>query len=161
MRWHRIATLILMASIALSFACKKKEPEQTYPPAAEQTPAPAAAAEPTPAATPFKVTTISLGKAISSDKTISEPATTFGPNDTIYASVASEGMAPSVTVKARWTYGDAGQLVSESEQTIAPTGPATTEFHVSKASGWPAGKYKVEISVDGSPAGVQEFEVKK
>ena len=154
MRWHRIATLILMASIALLFACKKKEPEPAPAPAA-QAPAPA------PAVVAFKVTTISLGKAIGSDKTISEPATTFGPQDTIYASVASEGTAPSVTVKARWTYGDAGQLVSESEQTIAPTGPAATEFHVSKASGWPAGKYKVEISVDGSPAGAQEFEVKK
>jgi hypothetical protein len=160
MRWHRIATLILMASIALMFACKKKEPEPAPAPAAETAPAPAP--EPTPAVIPFKVTTVSLGKAIGADKTISEPATTFGPKDTIYASVASEGTAPSVTVKARWTYGDAGQLVSESEQTLAPTGPAVTEFHISKASGWPAGKYKVEISVDGAPAGSpQEFEVKK
>ena len=52
-------------------------------------------------------------------------------------------------------------LVSESQETIAPTGPAVTEFHVSKAKGWPAGKYKVEISVDGAPAGTQDFEVKK
>jgi hypothetical protein len=44
---------------------------------------------------------------------------------------------------------------------IAPTGPATTEFHISKPSGWPAGKYKVEISADGAPAGSKEFEVKK
>jgi hypothetical protein len=157
MRWHRIATLILMASIALLFACKKEPPPEPAPAPAAQAPAP----EPAPAVVPFKVATISLGKAIGSDKTISEPATTFGPNDTIYASVASEGSAPSVTVKARWTYGDAGQLVSESEQTIAPTGPAATEFHISKPSGWPAGKYKVEISVDGTPAGSQDFEVKK
>jgi len=157
MRWHRITTLILLGSIAL-FGCKKAPPPaESTPPAAAETPAPAA----TPAAIPFKVTSVNLGKAIGSDKTISEPATTFGPQDTIYASVASEGTAPSVTIKARWTYGDAGQLVSESEQTIAPTGPAATEFHVSKASGWPAGKYKVEISVDGSPAGAQDFEVKK
>jgi hypothetical protein len=156
MRWHRIATLILMGSIAL-FACKKAPPEPAPVPTVQ---APASTAETTPAVTPFKVTSIQLGKAIGSDKTISEPATTFGPKDTIYASVASEGTASSVTVKARWTYGDAGQFVSESEQTLAPTGPAVTEFHVSKASGWPAGKYKVEISVDGSPAGAQEFEVK-
>jgi hypothetical protein len=159
MRWHRIATLILLGSIVL-FGCKKAPPPaESTPPAAAETPAPAP--EATPAAIPFKVTSVSLGKAIGSDKTISEPAATFGPQDTIYASVASEGAAPSVTLKARWTYGDAGQLVSESEQTIAPAGPATTEFHVSKASGWPAGKYKVEISVDGSPAGAQDFEVKK
>jgi len=157
MRWHRITTLILMGSIAL-FACKKTPPPApSSAPAETQTPAPA----PAPEVIPFKVTSIQLGKAIGSDKTISEPATTFGPKDTIYASVASEGTAPSVTLKARWTYGAAGQLVSESQQTIAPTGPAATEFHVAKASGWPAGKYKVEISVDGSPAGAQDFEVKK
>ena len=157
MRCLRITTLILMGSIAL-FACKKTPPaEESTPPAPVET----QASEPTPADVPFKVTVIQLGKAIGSDKKISEPATTFGPQDTIYASVDSEGASPSVTLKARWTYGDAGQLVNESEQAIAPTGPATTEFHISKASGWPAGKYKVEIWVDGSSAGTQEFEVKK
>ncbi len=159
MRCLRITTLILVGSIAL-FACKKTPPPQESTPAAPvetQAPAP----EPTPAAVPFAVTTIQLGKAIGSDKKISEPAATFGPQDTIYASVDSEGAAPSVTLRARWTYGDAGQLVNESEQTIAPAGPATTEFHISKASGWPAGKYKVEIWVDGRSVGVQEFEVKK
>jgi hypothetical protein len=28
-------------------------------------------------------------------------------------------------------------------------------------SGWPAGKYKVEIAVDGTPATTKDFEVKK
>src|SRR5262245_28593993 len=161
MRWHRIATLILMASILVAsvalFACKKEPPPEPAPAPVERAPAPA----PAPVVTAFKVASINLGKAIGADKAISAPATTFGPNDTIYASVASEGTAASVTLKARWTYGDSGQLVNESEQTIAPTGPANTEFHISKASGWPAGKYKVEISADGTAAGSQDFEVKK
>jgi hypothetical protein len=155
MRWHRIMTLILLGSIVL-FACKKEPP----PPPAE-TPVTSPAPETTPAAVAFKVTAVHLGKAIDLDKKVSEPATTFGPKDTIYASVDSEGTAPSVTLKARWTFGDAGTLVNESEQTIAPTGPAATEFHVSKASGWPAGKYKVEISADGNVVATQDFEVKK
>lgn len=159
MRCHRIMTLILMGSIAL-FACKKTPPPpETSSPMTTETPAPAP--EPTPATVAFKVTAIHLGKAIGADKKISESAATFGPKDTIYASVESEGTAPSATLKARWTFGGAGQLVNESEQTIAPTGPAVTEFHVSKASGWPAGKYRVEIWVDGVSAGAQEFEVKK
>jgi len=159
MRWHRTTTLILilLAPIAL-FACKKEPPPP--PPTTAETPAPEATPAP-PAVTAFTVTAVHLGKAIGSDKKITEPATTFGPKDTVYASVESDGTAPSVTLKARWTYGDAGQLVNESEQTIAPTGPAATEFHVSKGSGWPAGKYKVEIWADGSLAGTQEFEVKK
>ena len=156
MSWNRVTTLILMASL-VPFACKKAPPPP--PPSTEATPPPIS--EPTPAVVGFKITSIQLGKAIGLDKRISEPAATFGPQDTIYASAESEGTAPSVTLKARWTFGDAGQLVSESEQTIAPTGPAATEFHVSKASGWPAGKYKVEISADGSVVGTQDFEVKK
>ncbi len=43
---------------------------------------------------------------------------------------------------------------------IAPTGPAATEFHIAKGSAWPAGKYKVEIAVDGTPAGTKDFEIK-
>ena len=51
-------------------------------------------------------------------------------------------------------------MIKEGTESIAPTGPATTEFHIVKPGGWPAGKYKVEIGVDGSPAGSKDFEVK-
>ena len=51
--------------------------------------------------------------------------------------------------------------MKEGSETIAPTGPSVTEFHISKPSGWPIGKYKVEISADGTPATTKEFEVKK
>ena len=61
-------------------------------------------------------------------------------------------------MKARWTYQD-GQVVDESSQTIAPTGPSVTEFHISKPGGWPACKYKVEITANGSVAGTREFDV--
>lgn len=119
-------------------------------------PAPPASA---PAAVAFRVTVVDLGKSIGDDKRVKDAATTFGPNDTIYAVVATEGSAASVPLKARWTYGDKGQLVNEETRTIAPTGPAATEFHISKPSGFPAGKYKVEISADGSVVAVKEFQV--
>ncbi|TAH44492.1 MAG: hypothetical protein EYC71_08575 [Gammaproteobacteria bacterium] len=84
---------------------------------------------------------------------------TFATTDTIYASVDTSGVAASATLAARWTFGD-GQLVDESSQSIAPTGPATTTFHISKPSGWPVGSYKVDISLDGAPVASQGFEVK-
>jgi hypothetical protein len=134
-------------------ACKKAAP----PPAAEQPPA----AEPAPPApTPFAVQGIETGKAIGADKKIATPSSTFGPRDTIYASVTTDGAAPSKTISAKWTFQD-GQTVKADSQTIAPTGPAATEFHISKKSPWPVGKYKVEISVDGASAGAKEFEIKK
>ncbi len=61
---------------------------------------------------------------------------------------------------AKWTF-QTGQTVKTDSQTIAPTGPAATEFHISKKTPWPVGKYKVEITVDGASAGTKEFEIKK
>ena len=45
-------------------------------------------------------------------------------------------------------------------QTITPTGPAVTEFHVSKPDGWPQGSYRVEVFADGEAVGAREFEVR-
>jgi len=140
--------------IALS-ACKRAETPPPPPPAA----APAAAPTPPPAAAPFRVGSVDVGNAIGADKRVTVPSTTLAPGDTIYASVASTGAAPSVTLVARWTYGD-GQLVKEESQQIAPTGPAKSEFHISKPDGWPAGAYKVEILADGTSVVSKSFEVR-
>jgi hypothetical protein len=150
---HRRLTLALplaLAALALG-GCKKSAPP---PPESEATtPAPSA-----PAA--FEVKTIEVGKGLSADKHISNPTESFGPHDTIYVSVITEGAAPSKTITARWTF-QSGQVVKEGTEIIAPTGPAATEFHIAKKTAWPAGKYKVEILVDSSSAGTKEFEVKK
>lgn len=145
-----LALAVLAGSIAAA-GCKKETP----PPQSET-----ADAAPAPAAQEFSVGNIDLGKQIGADKRIASPATSFGPKDTIYASVATDGTAPSKTIAAKWTFQD-GQTVNEGSETIAPTGPAATEFHIAKKTPWPVGKYKVEISVDGSPAGTKEFEIKK
>lgn len=148
-----LPALVLAATVSLG-ACAKKEPPPPPP-----TPVPVPTAVPTPV--PFKVASVDLGKSIGDDKKVKEAATTFGPRDTIYAVVSTEGVAAKATLKARWTYGAKGTLVNEEARDIAPTGPAVTEFHVAKASGWPAGKYKVEISADGAVAATKDFEVKK
>ncbi|MEA2599299.1 MAG: hypothetical protein QOF89_291 [Acidobacteriota bacterium] len=159
MRFHRTTTLILLGCIAM-FGCKKKE--EAPPPEATVTPAPIETPAATPALVPFKVTSIDLGKAIGPDKKVTDATTTFGPKDTIYAVVSSEGTGPDVKLTAKWTYGDKGQSVKDEDQTVTPNGTAgATEFHVSKPSGWPVGKYKVEILADGTSAGTKEFEVKK
>ena len=105
------------------------------------------------------VTRIDVGRSLTAGKTIAERADSFRPADTIYVSVETDGSAPSATLTARWTYQD-GQVVDESSQHIAPTGSATvTEFHLSKPDGWPAGGYKVEVLLDGAPAGARAFKV--
>lgn len=139
-RFRAQSTLLIVLSVALA-ACSK--------------PAPSGGAT----AQGVRVTDVSLGRSLNADKTIGDNTGAFRPADTIYASVVTEGSSPSATLKARWTYQD-GQLVDESTQTVAPTGKATTEFHISKPSGWPTGKYKIEVSLDGASASTKDFEVK-
>ena len=149
---HRMAWAAGLGLAVIGTAsCKKKEPPP--PPAESTAPAPA------PAPPAFAVQGIELGKSIDADKKVTAPTTTFGRKDTIYASVATEGAAPSKTITAKWTFQD-GQTVKEQSESIAPTGPAATEFHISKKGLWPAGKYKVEVAVDSAPACSKDFEIK-
>ena len=156
MRYSRQTVFLLGLCLALIFAaCGKSEP----PPAPRATAPPAAPMTPPPTAPAVTVTTVELGNQIGADKRVTKQITSFAPKDTIYATVVTNGSAPSATLTAKWTYQD-GQVVNESTKTIAPTGPAATEFQISKPDGWPAGTYKVEVSLNGRSTGTKEFEVK-
>src|SRR5512146_306914 len=113
-----LTVLAICVTLAHLSACKRSE-QAPPPPAAPQAGAPPAA----PQAAAFHVTRVDVGNAIGADKKVTAPGVSFKPTDTIYASIASEGAAPSVSLAARWTFED-GQVVSEGTQTIAPTGPA-------------------------------------
>ena len=108
--------------------------------------------------TTVKVTDVSLGRAVAGDKSISDSTDKFRATDTIYASVTTDGSAPSATLRARWTFED-GQTVDESTRTISPSARERTEFHISKPNGWPAGKYKVEVFLNDQSAATKNFEV--
>jgi hypothetical protein len=156
MKLNRISTVMvfaLAASLALA-ACGKKEEAAT--PAADATPPPAAAAPTAPAA--VSVASIDLGNAVGADQKVTTATSSFTPMDPIYAAVSTSGSG-TATIGAKWTYQD-GQTVKEDSKSIAPTGPATTSFQISKPDGWPAGNYKVEISLNGQPAGSKDFSVK-
>lgn len=106
-----------------------------------------------------RVSDVKVGRAIGADKRITDETDEFKPTDMIYAVVETKGTASTATVQARWTYED-GQVVDESSQAISPGTDGATEFHVSKPGGWPKGKYKVEITLNGTPAESEDFEVK-
>ncbi|HEY9014893.1 MAG TPA: hypothetical protein VIM84_07510 [Gemmatimonadales bacterium] len=101
---------------------------------------------------------VQLGRHLGADKRVSDATDKFSPRDTIYAAVETSGSAPSTTVTARWTY-EGQQIVKEDSRTIAPSGQETTEFHISKPSGWPKGKYQVTFTVGGATQ-TKDFEVK-
>jgi hypothetical protein len=149
-------TAALLAALLAATGCGKKEaPKPAETPAAVQPAAPAPA--------PLAVGTIDLGKSVDATSKVATAAESFGPRDTIYASVATTGAGTGATLAAKWSFVKAsGALipVNESSQTITTTGPVNTEFHITKATPWPKGKYRVEISLNGAAAGTKDFEVK-
>ena len=155
-----LATLVALG-LTLN-ACGKKEeaPKPQVTPAPATTPAPVPPPAP-PAIAGVTVGSITLGNAIGVGKKVSQASDSFGKKDTIYAVVDTTGSG-TATLKAKWTYRKGGQesLVKEDKQTITPTGPASSEFHISKPDGWPVGDYQVEIFVDDKPARSKTFTVK-
>ncbi len=151
--------LALGAALLLSACNKNKEespPMETTPPVTQTTPPPVTEAP--PAAMSVSVTSITLGNQVDASQNVSTPSGSFAPTDTVYASVATTGTSQSATLSAKWTYQD-GQTVNESSQTIAPNGDAVTTFHIAKPDGWPAGNYKVQISLDGNVVQSKDFTI--
>jgi hypothetical protein len=138
--------------------CKKEPPPPPPPPVTQAPPPP-----PPPPPAPFRITGVALGKAIQPDNSVQTATDAFGPKDTIYLSVASAGMTPRTTLGVRWTYGPKDVLVKEETATLTPASekPMTTEFHITKPSGWPPGTYKVALTVDGQANTTKSFTVAK
>ena len=107
-----------------------------------------------------RVTDVSLGRAIGGDKAVTDSTDKFRPNDTVYASVATDGTAQSATLRAKWTFED-GQTVNDTSRTITPSGRERTEFHIAKPDGWPAGKYKLEVFLNNESKETKTFEVQR
>ncbi|TPG06423.1 hypothetical protein EAH75_17415 [Rhodanobacter glycinis] len=162
--------LILAAALATALAlsaCGKKDESAspaTPPPAASaptMAPAPASTAGMAPASDAAAAVTLSsveLGSTVDASNKILASGTSFAPKDTIYASVDTSGSG-NATLAAKWSYQD-GQIVHEDSKTLNATGPETTAFMISKPSGFPAGNYKVDISLNGSQVASKDFTVK-
>ncbi len=159
----KILTQISVAACAAALvfsvsACKKKEETAAIP-----TPAPAAApAAPDVINVPVSVKQVTLSSKIDeATKQAAMAMNSFAANDTIYAVVDTIGSGKTA-IKALWTYhkGDKTAQVNETVQEIDAAGPASTEFHISKPSGWPVGDYQVEVFINGTSASVQKFTVK-
>lgn len=144
---------VAVALISLA-ACGKKDQ-----PAVDT--AMAMAPAPTPA---VSISTIETGKHIGPNKRVTEVTSQFGVNDTLYLAVVTQNSTPSTMLTAKWTF-QTGQMVDSTSQPVARTDEtntmAVTEFHLVKPSGWPVGKYTVELWLDGVSAGTREVEVKK
>ena len=151
--------LFIAAGIMLALsACKKEEPVVVTPAPAPVVLEPAAAPPP-PMPAAVTVVAVNLGTTVGADQKVTAASTTFGTKDVIYAAIDTENAAKDVVLNAKWTFQD-GQTVHEETNTISPEGNATTNFKLSNSNPWPAGKYKVEISLNGASAKTVDFEIK-
>jgi hypothetical protein len=107
---------------------------------------------------PLRVTTIQTGRSLNSDKSVGNHTTRFRPDDTMFASVLTDGPG-SGTIAARWRF--AGRLVSEESKDVSYRDHAATEFHIQNSSGFPPGESSVEILVDGKSFATRSLRVEK
>lgn len=160
-RTHYALAAALVASLALAGCKKKEEPVAVTPPPAAEPVAPTPA--PAPVAATASVTSVDLGSAVGADKKVTAPATTFKPKDTIYVAISTSTSDPAATVPAKlgakWTFQD-GQTVKDDSADAQLMGPGVTNFSINSPKGFPTGKYKVEVSLDGAVVQSKDFEVK-
>ena len=102
----------------------------------------------------LRVTTIQLGRSLNADHTVAGHTTSFAPDDTIYVSVHTSGVG-SGTLSVRWTY--RGRVLDEPQKKVSYTDVAATDFSLRSVAGFPPGEYRVEVFLDGEPAGTRTF----
>lgn len=157
----RLLAAALLAALAVT-GCNKRNDDAARTsgtlPSTQPAPLPPA---PAPAPMPaggVTVSNVELGNAIGADNRVSTAMTTFGTRDTVYATVTVDG-ASSGQLGTRWTYQD-GQEVHSETKALTGGGPTTHEFHISKPDGWPVGRYRVDVSVNGNVVQTRDFEVR-
>ncbi|TQM16735.1 hypothetical protein FB548_0103 [Pseudoxanthomonas sp. 3HH-4] len=160
MKQNRISyalAIALVGTIAVA-GCKKKEEPVVAPPAAVE-PAPAPA-EPMPAPMPVSATSVTVGNTAAADKSVAAVGM-FGVKDKIIVSVKTDAATPAnAAIDAKLTFQD-GQVAGQQTASVVAGGVDTTNIEFTNTNAWPAGKYKVDVTLNGQPVGMtQEIEVK-
>lgn len=160
MKLNRISYALIVAlagTVALAGCKKKEEAVAPAPVVTEPAPAPAPV-EPLPA--PVSAISVTVGNTAAADKSVAA-LSTFGTKDKIIVSVKTDAATPAnAAVDAKLTFQD-GQVAGQKSATVVAGGVDTTNVEFTNTNPWPAGKYKVDVTVNGQAAGMtQEIEVK-
>jgi hypothetical protein len=119
----------------------------------------AAATGTTPAGDEIDVEDLKLGRALNPDSTVTDATDDFKAGDTIYAVMETDANESGKQITARWTMGDADQVISEETVTVVTGDRARTVFK-GKEGGWAPGKYHLRLLYNGKESKSTEFEVK-
>lgn len=140
--WVRLAATGLAMTVIAASACGSRDTDQTGTDTA---------------ATELRVNDITLGRSVGPDNRVTDRTNDFGVRDTIYVVVETDRSTAGGTLAARWTF-EGGQVVDETTRTVG--GETVTNFHIANPDAWPAGRYRVEILVNGAVARTEEFTVR-
>lgn len=155
MKQNRISYALaaaLVGTVAL-VGCKKKEEPVVAPPAAVE-PAPAPA-EPVPAPVPVSATSVTVGNTAAADKSVAAVGM-FGVKDKIIVSVKTDAATPAnAAIDAKLTFQD-GQVAGQQTANVVAGGADTTNIEFTNTNPWPAGKYKVDVTLNGQPVGITQ-----
>ncbi|HEX7803789.1 MAG TPA: hypothetical protein VF471_13645 [Pseudoxanthomonas sp.] len=160
MKLNRISYALIVAlagTVALAGCKKKEEAAAPAPVVTEPAPAPAPV-EPAPA--PVSATSVTVGNTAAADKSVAA-LSTFGAKDKIIVSVKTDAATPAnAAIDAKLTFQD-GQVAGQQTANVKAEDAGTTNVEFTKATPWPTGKYKVDVTLNGAPVGMtQEIEVK-
>lgn len=162
----RLATpaFALMLCLALSACGGDDTPAPTDAQITAATEAAGEAADAPPALPPlpagdFRITSVTLGKAVDEEGQVGQPLTVFAPQDKIHAAVVAVGSSDGLTLSARWLAAD-GSEVARAGQSLNPDSPTVTTFSIAQPEPWPAGAYQVEIAINDRVVETRTFEVR-
>ena len=145
MKQNRIALALavaLVGTVAI-VGCKKKEEAPVV-----EAPAPVVEAAPAP---------VEAAPAPATSYTVSSGAAA----DPIVVAIATDASVPvEAALAAKLTYQD-GQVAGEQSGTVKAEDAGTSKITFTNTKPWPAGKYKVDVTLNGNPVGMtQEVEIK-
>jgi hypothetical protein len=145
----------LLASLT-GAGCGRREAQPTPAPTPLPTVSPAAggAAE---AVRSVVMQSVTVGRSINPDGSVSASATSFNPGDPIFVSFNSASLSPGTEVRLEWK-GPAGQSQGL-EQFVVPQGAGTINFKAKDTSGWAPGQHRIEVVVGGAPVGSKTFTI--
>lgn len=154
MKRTTIVCLAALIGLTLTFsACTKKE--QTAP-----SPPPAASA---PTSPPMdqggaRVERVTTAKSVNPDDSPGEASAAFAKGDTVYVSLWTANAPVGTELRARWV-GPDGKQFNEDRIVTDKMGDGYTSFFARNRNGWAVGNYRVEILLNGQPAGSVAFVV--
>lgn len=90
---------------------------------------------------------------------IGPPTSLFGPQDTVYAEVHSQGSAQEYTIYAKWISAD-GSVLSDYGIRVNQAVDARTLISLSKPDGLESGENRIEIAINGQPARTVTYRVR-